>query len=67
MTQLQMTKNEQSKKVYSARKGAAKFIKELGIPEAPQVINEAVTVYARKAKQHGQQQLQELILGRKRR
>lgn len=50
MTQLQMTKNEQSKKVYSATKGAAKFIKEVGIPEASQVINEAVTVYARKAK-----------------
>lgn len=50
MTQLQMTKNEQSKKVYSATKGAAKFTKEVGIPEAPQVINEAVTVYARKAK-----------------
>lgn len=50
MTQLQMTKNEQSKKVYSATKGAANFIKEVGIPEAPQVINEAVTVYARKSK-----------------
>lgn len=58
-SELQMTKNEQSKKVNSATKGAAKFIEELGIPEAPKVVNEAVTVYARKAKQHGQQQLQE--------
>lgn len=54
-----MTKNEQSKKVCSARKGAAKFIKELRIPEAPLVVNEAVTVSAKKAKQDGQQQLQE--------
>lgn len=43
-------KKRAEQEVYSATKGAAKFIKEVGIPEASQVINEAVTVYARKAK-----------------
>lgn len=61
---LQIVKyHEQRKKLYSATKEAAKFCKELGIPEISKDETEVVTAYAKRVKKmaqhYSQQKLQE--------
>ena len=61
---LQIVKyHEQRKELHSIPKEAAKFCKELSIPELPKDETNLVTAYAKRvkkmAKHHGQQKLQE--------